>query len=253
MPTVTFSYTVTASLAVPVSNFGYAVRVPGDTARQHLERQLFTFPENGQTIRKLDPLGNGIYTGIHRGTSARLAFTLKGKARTDPRAYEYETMELYEGTTGRTGAGGLLRACYLQTSAVGDASDRAKHFCLMLREIFTCRRGMAPHRTAEEAMEGRAGPPEDLAHIVLALCRMDNIMARYVTGLTWRGASAWVEVWNGAYWIPIDPLTAEICDHRYLKIAHGRDGDDVVLIAFSRGCKVARAEVHSTLTVDPPR
>lgn len=253
MPTVTFSYTVTASLAVPMTHFGYAVRVPSDTERQHLERQLFAFPENGQTIRKRDPLGNGICTGIYRGTSARLSFTLKGKARTDPGAYEYSSMELYEGATGRTGAGGLLRACYLQTSAVGDAPDRAKHFCVMLRDIFSCRRGLAPHRTAEEAMEDRAGPPEDLAHIVLALCRMDNIMARYVTGLTWRGTSAWVEVWNGAYWIPIDPLTAEICDHRYLKIAHGRDGDDVILIAFSRGCQVSRAEIHSTLTVDPPR
>ena len=250
MPTVTFSYTITASLAAPVSHFGYAVRVPSDTGRQLLRRQHLAFPEGGPKLEKLDPLGNRILTGIHRGTSARLAFTVSGKARIEPDQAEEGSMELYNGQTFRTGAGGLLRSCYLHNSAVGDAPDRTRHFCLMLRDEFSCRRGLPSHRTAEEAMEDHIGPPEDLAHIVLSLCRMDHIMARYVTGISGQGASVWVEVWNGSHWIPIDPATAQICDHRYLKIAHGRDGGDVILIALSNGCTVSRAEMHSTLTVD---
>lgn len=252
MPTVTFTYMITAALAAPAANFGYAVRVPGDTGRQRLERQLYAFPEGGPGLHKLDPFGNAICTGIHRGTSARLVFKVSGKARIDPRAAEDDYMELYDAFTPRTLAGGLLRSYYLQNSAVGDAVDRTRHFCLSLREVFSCRRGAASHATAEEAMEARTGTPQDLAHIILSLCRTDHILARYVTGLTDRGASAWVEVWDGGGWVPVDPLTARVCDHRYLKLAHGRDAGDVILIAFSHGCSVSHTELHSTLTVDHP-
>ena len=99
-------------------------------------------------------------------------------------------------------------------------------------------------------MEERTGPAEDAAHIVLALCRLDHIPARYVIGLTGHGASAWIEIWDGARWIPVDPVSGKVCDHQYLKIAHGRDSDDVALIALSKGCQIKRAEIHSTLTVD---
>lgn len=159
MPTVTFSYTITASLAAPVSHFGYAVRVPSDTGRQLLRRQHLAFPEGGPKLEKLDPLGNRILTGIHRGTSARLAFTVSGKARIEPDQAEEGSMELYNGQTFRTGAGGLLRSCYLHHSAVGDAPDRTRHFCLMLRDEFSCRRGLPSHRTAEEAMEDTLARP----------------------------------------------------------------------------------------------
>ena len=250
MPTVSFSYMITASMATPMADIGYAVRVPASSERQLLKRLHFTFPPGSSGAEKQDPLGNHILTGIRRGTTARLAFTVSGKARIDPEQFEDGPPDQYTEPTSRTHVGAFLRLFYLHHSAVGDDVDRARHFCMMLREDFSCRPGFAARDTAEEAMEARSGAPEDAAHIILSLCRLDHIAARFVSGLTSHGPSAWIEVWDGRHWIPIDPRTGEVCDHCFLKIAHGRDGDDVALAALSKGCRLTHVEIHSTLTVD---
>lgn len=247
MPAVNFSYTVTASLAVPAADFGYAVRIPADTCRQHLQREHFAVCESGPGAKKLDPLGNRILTGVRRGASARFSCTVSGKAIVDPAQPETDGLGLYGEPTGRTRVGGLLRVFYLHNSAVGDAVDRACHFARTLGDAFLCRYGEPSRSTAEEAMERASGTPEDLAHILLALCRLDNISARYVVGLDPLGPAVWIEVWNGWQWIPLDPRAGSLRSPVCLKIAHGRDADDTVLAAFSNGCTPGRIELSSSL------
>lgn len=248
MPTVTFSYTVTAALAVPATDFGYAVRLPANTSRQRLQREHFTIRESEVSGEKADPLGNRILTGIRRGTSARFACTVTGKALIDPSRPETDNLEVYGEPTGRTQAGGLLRVFYLHNSAVGDAVDRACHFCRMLRGEFACHPSPQEPRSAEEAMERSVGTPEDLAHIILALCRLDEITARYVVGIDSLGPAVWVEVWNGWHWVPIDPRAGTTLPFDCIKIAHGRDADDIALAAFSQGCRLDGVALSSSLS-----
>ncbi|MCI8880980.1 transglutaminase domain-containing protein [Clostridiaceae bacterium] len=251
MPAIIFTYTVTASLAVPVSDFGYAVRIPADTSCQRLLRQHVAVERGVVRGEKQDPLGNRILTGACRGTSARFACTVRGKALIDPSRPETDGDGQYTEATGRTHVGGLLRVFYLHNSAVGDALDRARHFCRMLRGEIALRTSFPGTRTAEEAMECGAGTSEDLAHIIAALCRLDNISVRYVMGLGPLGPAAWVEVWNGWNWTAIDPLTGNLCGASYLKIAHGRDADDIALAAFSQGCELEHTEISSSLSTRP--
>lgn len=248
MPTVAFSYTVTASLAVPATDFGYAVRIPADTASQHLLWEHFESRECSVKGKKQDPLGNRILTGVCRGTSSRFFCTISGKALIDRSQSETDGLGLYSEPTERTHAGGLLRVFYLHNSAVGDAVDRACHFCQTLRETFIFHPARPGCRTAEEAMERSSGTLEDAAHIILALCRLDDITARYVTGLDPFGPAVWIEVWNGLHWVPIDPRTGTLRNSACLKIAHGRDADDIALIAFSHGCQLEHTELSSSLT-----
>lgn len=92
------------------------------------------------------------------------------------------------------------------------------------------------HTTAAEALALGQGVCQDYAHIMLALCRLCALPARYVSGhlLGEGGTHAWVEVLvpsadpsNVAIALPFDPTHGCPTSLSYLTIAVGRDYLDV--------------------------
>lgn len=85
--------------------------------------------------------------------------------------------------------------------------------------------------TAEQAWQLGAGVCQDYAHILIALCQMADIPARYVTGmLIGEGAShAWVEVLAGGKWYPLDPTNNCVVTDAHIKIGTGRDAGDCLI------------------------
>lgn len=85
--------------------------------------------------------------------------------------------------------------------------------------------------TACEAFQAGAGVCQDYAQILITLCRMRGIEARYVAGfLTGEGAThGWVEIFDGGYWYGFDPTHDRTVTDGYIKVAHGRDGADCPL------------------------
>jgi transglutaminase-like putative cysteine protease len=92
------------------------------------------------------------------------------------------------------------------------------------------------HTTAAEALALGQGVCQDYAHIMIALCRLCGLPARYVSGhlLGEGGTHAWVEVLlpsadqpNEAIALPFDPTHACEASLSYLTIAVGRDYFDV--------------------------
>ena len=90
--------------------------------------------------------------------------------------------------------------------------------------------------TAAEAWAAGIGVCQDYAHCMLALCRLCDLPARYVSGhvLGEGGTHAWVEVLvrhpqdEGALRaVPIDPTHDRHATLRYLTVAVGRDYCDV--------------------------
>ncbi|GCE14695.1 transglutaminase family protein [Tengunoibacter tsumagoiensis] len=87
--------------------------------------------------------------------------------------------------------------------------------------------------TAVEALALGKGVCQDYAHVMLALCRLCGIAARYVSGhlLGEGGTHAWVEVIlpgeGQAQVIPFDPTNDRQADLSYVTIAVGRDYLDV--------------------------
>lgn len=90
----------------------------------------------------------------------------------------------------------------------------------------------------EEAFRMRHGVCQDFTHVMLGLCRSVGIPARYASGYLYNGprdtlvgaqaSHAWAEVYlPGAGWIGFDPTNNTLADERYVKIAVGRDYDDV--------------------------
>jgi transglutaminase-like putative cysteine protease len=90
--------------------------------------------------------------------------------------------------------------------------------------------------TAAEAWAGGVGVCQDYAHCMLALCRLAEIPARYVSGhlLGEGGTHAWVEVLlphprqaDALQAVAFDPTHARRTTLRYVTVALGRDYRDV--------------------------
>jgi transglutaminase-like putative cysteine protease len=121
------------------------------------------------------------------------------------------------------------------------------------------------HTTAAEALALGRGVCQDYAHIMLALCRLCGLPARYVSGhmVGEGGTHAWVEVIlpvaeesEMAQVVPFDPTHSRQAGMNYLTIAVGRDYYDVAptsgtyRAAYS-GQLIARKRVDLTLLEYP--
>ncbi|CAM3701263.1 transglutaminase family protein [Cohnella lubricantis] len=114
--------------------------------------------------------------------------------------------------------------------------------------------------TSDELIGLGAGVCQDFAHLMLSVCRIRGVAARYVSGyhyvgdLQGRGADfeqashAWVEAYvPGVGWQGFDPTNNGLVDWRYIKLAHGRDYLDIVPV---KGIYRGTGEQELLVTVD---
>ncbi|MBW5445984.1 transglutaminase family protein [Cohnella sp. CFH 77786] len=114
--------------------------------------------------------------------------------------------------------------------------------------------------TAEELIGIGSGVCQDFAHLMLAVCRLKGVPARYVSGYHFVGdlqgrnadfeqaSHAWVEAYiPGAGWAGIDPTNDNLVDWRYVKLGHGRDYGDIVPV---KGIYRGTPEQQLQVTVD---
>jgi transglutaminase-like putative cysteine protease len=124
---------------------------------------------------------------------------------------------------------GSLRAAY------PDDAELAEALCTRLRvELTFAFDATTVFTAAAEAYALRRGVCQDFAHVMLTVCRLVGIPARYVSGhlLGERGGShAWVEVLvpdqAGARALAFDPTNGCRAGSRHLPVAVGRDYADV--------------------------
>jgi transglutaminase-like putative cysteine protease len=108
----------------------------------------------------------------------------------------------------------------------------------------------------EQAFAQRRGVCQDYAHVMIGMCRSIGIPARYVSGYLYNGprdhlignqaSHAWVEIHlPHAGWVGYDPTNNTVADERFVKIAVGRDYQDVSPIQGSyMGSAHCRLEVR---------
>jgi transglutaminase-like putative cysteine protease len=84
------------------------------------------------------------------------------------------------------------------------------------------------YTTASDVLKQGKGVCQDFSHVMIALCRLAGIAARYVAGFT-EGEGythAWVEYYDAGYWRAIDPTYNTLVETGYVKLSHGRDYED---------------------------
>jgi transglutaminase-like putative cysteine protease len=110
------------------------------------------------------------------------------------------------------------------------------------------------HTHAREALAEGRGVCQDFAHVMISLCRAAHIPARYVSGYLaaprTSGTHAWTEVFiPSAGWVALDPTHNSQPDETYVKIATGRDYNDVPpLRGVYRGTQERTTEVAVEIT-----
>jgi transglutaminase-like putative cysteine protease len=108
------------------------------------------------------------------------------------------------------------------------------------------KRATTVQTTVDEAIASRSGVCQDFAHVLLALCRMRGLPARYVSGYIFSGtratdasgagqrvlgadaSHAWVEAYLPPFgWIGFDPTNDKLVNDEFVKVAVGTDYRDV--------------------------
>lgn len=133
-----------------------------------------------------------------------------------------------------TGADAQLTALAESLRGSSDDTELATQICDTVHSELQYEYGVTSiWTTAAEALAGGRGVCQDAAHIMLAVCHVLQLPARYVSGhlLGQGGTHAWVEVLvahrDHAVALPLDPCNGVPASARYLTIATGRDYADV--------------------------
>lgn len=128
------------------------------------------------------------------------------------------------------------------TEGMDSLHQRAWAFMTWIHQNFSYKPGATMVNTRlEQAFAIRAGVCQDFAHMMIALCRAVALPARYASGYIYNGPAdqllgsqashAWCEVYLPyTGWIGYDPTNGNLADERYVKVAVGRDYDDVAPI-----------------------
>jgi transglutaminase-like putative cysteine protease len=155
-----------------------------------------------------------------------------------------------------TAADGRLRELGLELTEPADSPlDHAARISHGVHEVMTYANGItAVGTTAAQALAGGAGVCQDFAHVMLAVCHLAGLPARYVSGhlLGQGGTHAWVEVivpdGEQARAVAFDPCNDRQAGSGYLTVATGRDYADVAptsgsYVGTSRGRLTAQRRV----------
>jgi transglutaminase-like putative cysteine protease len=132
----------------------------------------------------------------------------------------------------------------------------------LIYSAFTYLPGVTDVSTSiDRVVEGRHGVCQDFAHVLIGLCRAVQIPARYVSGYIVTsghsdseaphrggGAShAWIEAFTPTHgWRGFDPTNNLVANDHYVKVAIGRDYQDV---PPTRGTYHGGATEHLTVDV----
>ena len=134
--------------------------------------------------------------------------------------------------------GGAIAELAARVEPDGGGHATALELVEAVRESMTYERGTTNvHTRADEALADGRGVCQDFAHVLIGVCRVHGVPARYVSGYLFdprgngsgEGAShAWVDVYDEqGGWLSLDPTHDTEQTERYIRVGVGRDYADV--------------------------
>lgn len=214
--------------------------IPRNTQRQRIEK-ISMEVEPGDGVKEgQDSFGNRFLYGSVSEEHNQFFFHIAGDAVTGLSEYEdidnANMLGVYRYAYGLAMPGEKLMAYYNSLSARMDrelsAYEKGVFLMHCLYRDFSYEKNVTDVNTdAEAAWVFGRGVCQDYAHILIALCRLAGIPARYITGmLIGEGFShAWVEILWEDRWYGLDPTNDLIVDDSHIKIGVGRDASDCMI------------------------
>jgi transglutaminase-like putative cysteine protease len=199
--------------------------------RRITHRTTAELPGRATIRHRYDRFGNPVVEVRAAEVRERFSFDVRAvlHRRRDDRSARPWRREHSEQTRLTAGDSSLVAAAAEMAGGLRGA-DAALAIGAGVRAAMTYEWGVTGVRTtAGEAWQLRRGVCQDMAHVMIAMCRSRDLPARYVSGhLLGEGAShAWVEVRADDRTIVYDPTHARETDLRYVTVAVGRDYRDV--------------------------
>lgn len=256
MKRLRFQYHMKITFDASVEKHRFTLKcIPLDSGRQLIkELSVEVFP-NSFISRGYDSFGNLCIYGYeeqeHREFHVEVAgLAVTGLSEEEQVAKDYQ-VGYFKIQTPCTLPGPLLRGYHQQFSFSGETGhlDKAMDFMEGLHRDFAYVKGLTDvETTAEEAFAKGGGVCQDFSHILLSLCRMEEIPCRYVVGmLLGEGLShAWVEIYQDGKWIAIDPTNQLMVTDEHIKISCGRDYQDC---SMNQGVFYGMARQHQEVRV----
>lgn len=209
--------------------------VPAVNSCQQIYGSRVRIDDADYVSRKVDGQGNAVISCRMQDFHSRFHMVSEGVAFVDVNALEKEPPDpCYEYFTDYTRPDERLR-CFFDEKCRPLFSEKAtvweevREMMHLLYESFSYEAGVTSvSTTSAEAFALGRGVCQDYAHILMTLCRMQKIPARYVAGfLDGEGAThAWIEIYDNGYWYGFDPTHDRTITDNYIKVAHGRDACD---------------------------
>ncbi len=236
MEKVRFSYNMNVRFDHSISKHHYALRcLPCNTHRQTVEETILKIMPDDNSVRTTDNFGNTVINGCISEPHDTFEVDVSGLVRIVSLDYEQVSCgindRLFLYPTPLTKPSNAL-ATYLEDLPQSSDYDKALYIMHRVYEAMV----YTPHATnisttAARAFEQKKGVCQDYAHIMLSLCRLNRLPARYVVGvLHGEGEShAWTEVLCGKHWYGFDPTNNLLVNHEYIKFSHGRDYKDCII------------------------
>lgn len=240
--TYRFSYQTASCFSLPVAMHFFKLRaLPLPSACCTIKQEELTVFPPCTLLHATDGFGSRVQFGSVRAPHICFAYSASGLVECTPYAADgadFHPIYLHPGRLTRPDAALRAFADSLRGhfSEHQDAVARAQYLSAALFERMRYVPGSTRHDTpAAEAFAGGQGVCQDYAQILIVLCRLCGIGARYAAGfLEGEGHThAWVEVFCGGRWRGLDPTHNRTVDFGCVKTAHGRDGADCPV---NRGC-----------------
>lgn len=239
MKTLRYRYYLKIEFDQPVTQHSFTVRcVPQpDERQQPLEQNISILPKEFLCENR-DSFGNTCFFGRAQNPHTLFEVISEGMIRTGlsetTKAGERYRLGMFAPQTDYTRPGEGLTAFFKSLKLPEGAGSVEKSLYLMdaLRGSFSYVQGKTDiSTTAEHAWQLGCGVCQDYSHIMLSLCRMAGIQARYAAGmLIGEGLShAWVEIAQDGRWYGLDPTNGISVLEDHIKISHGRDYADCLL------------------------
>ncbi len=201
---------------------------PFDTPQQQIIKATTTIIPHCTVAKSFDTFGNLLQSGYIPEMHDALMFESKGVVNVTEHIYQESLNRLFLYPTPLT-----QPTAEIVSLADKLKADKTHNFIVnisnYLAENFRYQQGTTTvNTTAGEALSQGSGVCQDYSHIMISLCRQNNIAARYIAGfMIGEGAThAWIEYYDGGLWFAYDPTNNRVVDDSYIKIAQGRDFND---------------------------
>jgi transglutaminase-like putative cysteine protease len=255
---INFRFRTELIFSSPACDHHFTLKIlPQDDDRQKLKKLSWNVEPDGILWHTADGFGNKALSGHIEAAHGHFSFGIEGLAELTKEPYTAagvtENVLLYASELTRPYNTLIDFYKSLVPSAPGktapkDALDRLRYFSNAVHTHMCYERGVTtPQTTAQEAFDGGVGVCQDLAHILLALLRLDGVLCRYVAGFAsdYGETHAWVEALIGNKFYGIDPTRDKLIDEGYLALSRGRDFNDC---SIERG--IFKGACRGTQTID---